>query len=324
VSTDTQSTRPPAARTNISARTAARPRRQRRPLAIATALVSVALILYLGISALAANIITTPGRRLGPETPAIVQLDFRDVRFPADSGDATIAGWYLPSDGSQRALILVRGKDDSRAGWFSDGWEQFIAGLHERGFALLLIDLRGHGASSDAHYSFGLRERHDVGGAVDWLLQQGFESRRIGVYGLSLGAAAAILNAADDQDIGALVEDSCYAEIYPVIERSWREASSLPSFFLPSTLMMSRIMFGYNIPDARPVDVVARIAPRPMLIIHGAGDTQVPFGHAEQLKAANPSAEFWRVEGVDHGGAYGQNQAVYIERVATFFEQSLK
>ena len=69
--------------------------RARRILAMAAvAIVVLALALYLGISALAAVVLTTPHRAFAPnETPATFNLAFQDVRFPARGGDVTIAGW---------------------------------------------------------------------------------------------------------------------------------------------------------------------------------------------------------------------------------------
>ncbi|HUG24197.1 alpha/beta fold hydrolase [Piscinibacter sp.] len=85
------------------------------------------------------------------------------------------------------------------------------------GFSVLTIDLRGHGTSSPARLTYGARERHDVLGAVDWLRAQGHS--RIGLLGASMGAATALMAAAHEPAISALVVDSPFADFAQMIER---------------------------------------------------------------------------------------------------------
>ncbi len=221
------------------------------------------------------------------------------------------------------ALLLVHGKDVSRATELGGNFVRLAAALNNSGFAVLMIDLRGHGQSGDAHLSFGIDERRDIAGAVDWLKGQGFQARRIGVLGISMGAATAIGAAAEDQDIGAVVADSGYAEIYPVIEQNWRAASGLPSFFLPSTRIMGRLLLGYDLASAQPVAEIGKVAPRPVLIIHNVRDRLIPVNHARRLAAAYPLAETWEVADGEHAQAYFADPQAYTDRVATFFRRSL-
>ncbi len=300
--------------------------RTRRIIAIAVLIVAVLLcVAYWIVGAVAANVLATPERHFDPaQSPAHYSLAYQDVRFPAAIDQLPIAGWYIPRADATQAVILVHGKDSSRTAEFKSGFVELAQALHERGLAVLMIDLRGHGQSGDAHYSFGLLERRDIEGAAEWLKQQGFKPGRIGVLGISLGAGSSIGATADDPDIGALVEDSGYAAIYPIIQKEWSKASGLPDFMLPGTVIMGRVLYGYNVADSRPVDDIQRIGPRPVLIIHGQQDHLIPESEAEQLKAALPSAEMWIVPGVDHAGAYRADPATYTQRVADFFDKNLK
>ena len=91
-----------------------------------------------------------------------------------------LAAWYVPSDSSRRAVVLVHGKDGSRTADFNGGFMDLAAALHKRGLAVLMIDLRGHGQSDDAHFSFGINERRDIEGAVDWLMARQFPPGSMG------------------------------------------------------------------------------------------------------------------------------------------------
>lgn len=280
---------------------------------------------YLTIGAVAADGLTTPKRSLASqENPAKFNLAYQDVQFPARGGDAQIAGWFIPHATDQRVIILVHGKDQSRTEEFYGQFPDLALALHQGGFNILMIDLRGHGQSSDAHFSFGLNERRDVEGAVDWLMLKGFKPGKIGVLGVSLGAASSIGAAADDPRIGALVEDSGFASICPIIQTQWGNASGLPDIFLPSSLFMVRVMYGYDLCASQPVNEIVRIAPRPVLIIHSTSDTLVPVSNAEQLKAAAPFAETWIVTGPEHARSFNSDPAGYSQRVINFFNNGLK
>src|SRR3954464_4083074 len=107
------------------AATSSRPRgRARRILVRVRALLAVLLLaVYLGIGALAANILTTPVRDFSTAiTPANAGLTYQDVRFPARGGDVQIAAWYVPSNPSHGAVVLVHGKDGSRTADFNGGF----------------------------------------------------------------------------------------------------------------------------------------------------------------------------------------------------------
>jgi fermentation-respiration switch protein FrsA (DUF1100 family) len=139
-----------------------------------------------------------------------------------------------------------------------------------------------------------------------------------------MGAASSIGAAADNPDIHALVADCSYADIAPIIEQQWAATSGLPDFFLPSTILMGRLLLGYDLSASRPVDEIGRIAPRPALIIHGTGDQLIPSDHADQLQAAYSSAELWKVPDADHAGSYLKNRQDYVTRVTDFFDQHLQ
>jgi fermentation-respiration switch protein FrsA (DUF1100 family) len=297
----------------------------RRLLAVAGL---AALLLWLGqlllTSAQTADMLTLPHHGFAPgETPATHGVAYQDVRFLARGGDVRLAGWYMPHAGADRAVVLAHGASVNRWIEFGGGFLHLGVELQRRGFAVLMIDLRAHGESEGERVSFGVAERRDIMGAVDWLKAQGFAPGSVGVLGVSMGASAAYGAAAEDGDIVALIADCGYADMGTLLRRHWNAASGgLPAFYLPTTILMGRLL-GYDFFSDRPLDEIGRIAPRPVLIIHGDADGLVPLSDAQQLAAAGPSAELWIVPGAGHGGSYRMDPQAYTERVAAFFERNL-
>ncbi|TYQ29518.1 alpha/beta hydrolase [Pseudanabaena sp. UWO311] len=281
------------------------------------------LTAYIGISVIAANILSTPSRIFDPQAVSVFSKPPEDVHLLAADG-VEIAGWFLPSKLNQKAIILVHGMNSSRTVEFDGHFPGFAAGLNREGFTILMIDLRGHGQSDSARFTFGITERRDVIAAVNWLKSRGYQPKSIGVIGVSMGASTAIGATAEDSDIGALVTDSAYAEVYPVMQQNWSNVSGLPNIFLPSTMMFGSWLTGYNLTQSKPVNEIGKIAPRPMLIIHSRSDPFTPVNQAYALKSANPLSIYWETSATKHAESYNTNPQIYIRKVSDFFNQNLK
>jgi dipeptidyl aminopeptidase/acylaminoacyl peptidase len=302
-------------------------------LQVLTAAIAVMALAFVLISALAAHRLSMPLRRplAASKSPGELGVEFGEIRFPARRDRLEIAGWFIPSDGGCRALVLVHGKDANRTGELDRDPGDDVPGefpdlavaLSRRGFSVLMIDLRGHGQSGRARFGFGRTERLDVLGAVDWLVARGFRPGRIGVLGVSMGAATAIGAASEDYRIGALVADSSFAELASLVEMHWTSETHLPARLLPVTKMLGKHWFGCDIDAARPVDEIGAIR-RPILLIHTDADPITPAQHARSLEqAAGGSAELWVSHSDRHAGAYLVNPQIYIDKVAEFFDRHL-
>jgi dipeptidyl aminopeptidase/acylaminoacyl peptidase len=292
----------------------------KRAILVVAAVALVTGSLYVGICAYAAMVLTSPSRNVNPSvSPATLGLAYQEVRFPSRTAGLELAGWYLPAPGSTGALVMVHGHTSSRSAEFGGRFVELMASLHGRGFAVLAIDLRGHGQSAAAPIGFGSLEHDDVAAAIDWLRGQGFSDRQLGVYGVSMGGAAAIRAAAEDPGVAALVTDAAPAAVIEEVRREWARASGLPDFFLPTTLAIGRLRYGIDMEASPALATMPRVAPRPALLIHGLADTRIPPASAERLAAAHAGAEVWLVPGAEHAQSYQADPAAYAARVGDFF-----
>lgn len=307
------------------ARTSARPRP--RIARIVGLLAAVLLSLYLAVSTVIALVLTVPRRAPLEGNPQLtLGLPFEDVRLVARGEPVELAAWFIPAAGEAppgRAIIMVHGKDGCRTCGYGESALQLAGRLRERGFSVLMLELRGHGQSGDGRFTFGIRERHDVEGAVDWLLARGFAPGRIGLLGESMGGATSIGAAADEPAIGALVADSAYAELMPVLEQEFPKVTGLPALLVPGAVLLSRLVVGEDIGRSRPIDEIGRIAPRPVMLIHAAGDPVIAADHTRRLAAA-AGVEPWILPYDGHVATFPNRPDEYADRVAAFFAAALK
>ncbi|HEV2583859.1 MAG TPA: alpha/beta hydrolase [Ktedonobacteraceae bacterium] len=272
-------------------------------------------------------------------TPASLGLQFKDVTFPSRVDQVQLRGWFIPgvlSGGrltAQRTIVVVHGSRTNRADQAA-GLLNLSGQFARHGFAVLAFDMRGMGESPPAPLSLGYFEQRDVLGAVDFLRSGPIpypdlgRPRLIGGWGVSMGAATLLLAASQEPAIRAVVSDSAYADILPILEREVPKGGHLPPLFTPGALLAARALYGMDFYAVRPVDVVARLAPRPVFFIHGTGDTYIPQVNMALLAAAartapDASVQTWLVPGAQHAQAFNTHPQEYVARVMAFFTNAL-
>jgi pimeloyl-ACP methyl ester carboxylesterase len=281
-------------------------------------LASVVLALgYLGIGLFVATRLSTPVRQPTEQTPAAEGLDFQSVSFESTDG-LTLKSWWVPGDGSSRAVVLVHGLDGSKA----DEHVLKTASVYsEAGYGVLMFDLRGHGESEGKRTTVGYQEVRDVRGALSWLKEeQGFEPGEVVLHGWSMGGAT-VLRSAPGTGLAAVVEESGYADLPLLLHDRLPESSGLPSFFNPGIFLMAKLFLDFDPWAVKPGEDAAKLSEEgvPLLIIHSTDDEVVPFEHAEMLAASYPDAELWQIQGYGHVEAYTHPE--YRQRLLGFLEK---
>lgn len=272
---------------------------------------------YLGVGLFVANRLSAPVRQPTEQTPADEGLDFREVGFESSDG-LDLKGWWIPQEGSSRAVVLVHGLGASKSSQYILDTAPIYA---QAGYSVLMLDLRGHGESEGERTTLGYQEVRDVRGALSWLEEeQGFEPGEVVLHGWSMGGAT-VLRAAPEMGVGAVVEESGYADLPLLLRDVLPEESGLPSFFTPSIFLMAKLFLDFDPWAVRPEKDTARLSEEgvPLLIIHSRDDEVVPFEQAEILAASYPDAEFWQIEGYDHVEAYTHPE--YRQKLLDFLER---
>ena len=251
--------------------------------------------------------------------PALASA-LEEVTFPSADG-ITLAGWFVPGE-SPTTIVLMHG--------FGENRNQMLPHadfLHEAGYSTLLFDLRSRGESEGDAVTFGYHERGDLRGALRYLEQRpDADAESVGVLGMSMGGAAAIMAAADLPQVKAVVSESAFQTVNSAVDSSFEYFINLPAFpFSPVTVFIMEQRLGIKAGDIRPVEDVGRISPRAVFIIHGADDvTVVPEdGVALHAAAGEPKEPLWLIEGAGHAAGIETAPLEYEARVLDFFERHL-
>lgn len=256
------------------------------------------------------------------ETPQQYNLPSVTVHFQATDG-LRLEGWKIPADPSRPWIILCHGVGSNRADLL-----EIAAGLHAVRFNLLLFDFRGHGGSAGRSTSFGWLEQRDLEGVLVFLGQQpDVPEKPYGVYGISMGAAVALMVGARDERVAAVAVDSPYTSLEETLGRHLTLMYPLlPKVpFLWFVLATYRLRFGVWPREVSPEVSAGQLAPRPLLLIHGGSDPRMPLDQAKQMFAqASEPKDLWVVERAGHLESYALAPQVYLDRLGRFFQTSLK
>lgn len=283
-----------------------------------------AVCVYFALGFAVVAFLSKPQRRFDPaQNPGLHGAPYQNVRFEARGGDAELAAWFLPQPKPNAALIMVHGKDGSRSREQAGRNPEFLAALHKQGFSVLAMDLRGHGESSEARFTFGGNEHRDVLGGFDFLKRQGFSKQRIGLHGVSMGAASVLMAAAREPEVRAVVADCSYADFGRLLQQQWSRRTHLPTFVMPASRLVGQMWLGQDFMAIAPAAEVPRIKGK-VLFIHAEQDTLVPPADSQQMHDKLPGSELWIQPKARHAAGFATDPEAYLQKVSVFFTAQLR
>ncbi len=202
---------------------------------------------------------------------------------------------------------------------------QRMAALHQAGWNVAALDLRGYGRSSGTFASFGGREAGDVRVWLDTLAAGPGRARRLlpVLWGRSMGAAIAVRAAAEDSRIQALVLESPMVDL-DLAMAVWFRNRRFPCAHLLARLVTRRAgrLAGVSLTRPRPLEVAPRVH-RPVLIVHGSDDTLVTSREARRLAAAFPNPPgFIEIPGAGHADVVAIGGDALLERILQFLQEA--
>jgi len=208
----------------------------------------------------------------------------------ASDGLCLAAELHLPQvPGTHPALCICHGIPAIPFNPCDSGYRDLAARFASLGFVTLIFNMRGAGLS-DGDFDIAGWSR-DIGAAITFLSTEGsVNPSMLYLMGFSGGAAAAIHRAAADTRVAGVIACASPAHFrdlpgkggFPACLTRWREIGIIRDPAFPRD--MESWTSGFL--EVAPVAHIGRLAPRPLLLLHGDADEVVPVSHARDLYAA--------------------------------------
>lgn len=260
--------------------------------------------------------LTHPARAALKGNPQSFGLSYQNVEFKSRQGNLTLKGWLIPALNSNKAMIIAHGYRGNRT-------DQPILSLardmHQRGYNVLVFDFRGSGQSEGDLVTVGQLETEDLLGAIDYVKGRPEISQKIVLLGFSMGATTSLLAGARDPEVDAVIADSPFADMRSYLDDNlsvWTDLPSVP--FNQAFFIIVPLLTGLDPDQVSPIHEMADFKGRQVLLIHGTGDTKIPFSNSEQLAKAYPLAQLLKVPGSDHCDSYQDHPVLYLKTLDQF------
>jgi fermentation-respiration switch protein FrsA (DUF1100 family) len=209
-------------------------------------------------------------------------IDAERITLETDDG-LKLAAWRTHAEQVKGTVILLSGiQNPSVTAFF--GYAKMFA---ENGWDSLLIEMRARSQSEGKEIGFGMTEWRDVKAGADFLTADASAKKMpIVAMGTSMGAGTVIIAAGEVPRIDAVISASAFSS-WPDLFVDNMSMTGVPKFIgimdIPFLQMYMGFHFGFDKLAYSPVNGIAKLGTRPILMMHSIGDTQVPYREFEIL-----------------------------------------
>lgn len=243
----------------------------------------------------------------------------RDFKLASVDGIELAATYWPGARSTSPGVLIVHGVAATRrviqpnAEWFA-----------AQGYAVLTIDLRGHGGSGLGPCGFGWSESLDTHAAFRWLKgRQG--GAPIAIIGISMGGASTLIGPLGPVPADALVLQGVYATFRQTVRRriALFAGIALAALTEPLLSFQSRPRLGVWPSRLAPITAIA-IVRCPTFVIGGESDPFTPPHETRALfEGARGPKQLWIVPGLGHGGVSDTLSQEYRDRVLAFLRGAI-
>ena len=266
------------------------------------------------------------------------KLSHAEETIIASDDGLKLRGCYLKTPAEQRKGVILFGLEFGSNRW---SCRPYCEKLLEAGYDVFAVEFRSQGDSErDPNYEplqwVTDRDVADLRVAIKYLLSRPDADRNgIGLFGISKGGGTGLIAAAGEPAIRCIATDGAYGTHTTMVPylRRWiaiysdrhRIQRMLPSWFYGIIGMVGAKKVARNRGVTYPsVEKAVGRVNRPLLMIHGEGDTYIKPEMAQALfKRARGPKELWIVPKAKHNQALSIAGDDYHARIVGFFDTHL-
>ncbi len=236
----------------------------------------------------------------------------------------TLCAEYFPAEKESDTLVIC---NHGYTGRGMKDCPSIAVFFHKLGFDCLIVDHRAHGGSGGDYIGFGILDRFDCRGWIDYIDRRFGKSKKIILYGVSMGATISVMTAGfpDLSDsVRAVIADCAFTSPYDVFAHILKRDYHLPPFpIMNINDVICRRKAGYGFRDYSTLEAV-RSTDIPILFIHGREDNFVPVWMSEQnYEECRSPKDIYIVENAAHAASYYENTAAYENKIKEFLSKNV-
>ncbi len=220
---------------------------------------------------------------------------------------------------SDKTVIFVHGVTTSIKGMYK------YYSIFENAWNIIGYDHRGHGKSGGGLPSYGVFEKHDLKNIVDWAYSQFPGTKKLLVYGESMGAAVTLQYLELDNRPDLVIADSPFTSLKELsffhIKRLHLSFLKHLIFFLANVI--TRLYAGYFLSSADPSQSLGSYS-KPILFIHSTSDKIIPYQFSEKLSSQCTNSELLLIDGADHTLEIVIDRQKYVSTVKSFIKKYIQ
>lgn len=231
------------------------------------------------------------------------------------SGEGPRDGWFFPGLKSAPTVVLCPAYESSRGEVLT-----MASALQEQQYNVLVFDFSAHG-SSGGRSTLGLQEVAELRAAIDAVANRGdVDVNRFGLWGVNLGAYAALSEATNDRRVRAIAVESPY--IHPNVMIAMQVGrSGLAS--VPFITRFSRMIFGWMNPQFRnvtPLNMrISKMSGVAQLYLESPDEPLLAASTSELFRISPPPHELVVLQHGNYAGMLDDEKRNYENRIVSFF-----
>lgn len=243
-------------------------------------------------------------------------VEYEKLIIPSTSG-TELHGWLFPGEANMPVIAVFHGIGSHKGKMLPR-----VKLLSEAGYSVVAVDFSAHGESVADKITFGKQEAQDVDATIKYIRSR-FAENKIGVIGISMGGAAALLSESKAV-IDALIIEGVYTKfINAVSNRMTLKLGILGPIITPLMVVQLEPRVGATLDELQPINKIKDYKGA-LYVLGGKEDMKTKENETLSFyNEANEPKQLWVVEGAKHEDLFNFDQQQYSKNVLQFFQQFL-